>query len=173
MELLNTNIGYLRNHSITIIKKNNFGNPINNKLAQNTCSICKEILEFTSNNFFKRRSIKKYSPTFLIKKISFLAYRINTVLQRLEDKQRKELLQYYHEWENISPIEFMSILIELMGLSCNRTDIQGALNSVERFIDMLLLLWSRLSQLEYVGQRRMNVIIIENPNIEKRYNLLD
>jgi len=178
LEKINVNLSYIKNHSVTIIRKNNFGNPVNNKLAQNTCNLCDEILEFISNNIFEiKYIIKEYPPIFLVNKFSLLANRINTALLTLEDKQREELLQYYHEWENVRPVEFESILGELMELNYNHADIRGALNSIERFIDMLLLLWKTLSKLEHIGQRKENIVVREEippeANTDKKWNLLD
>lgn len=169
----------LKEHATTIIRKNSFGKPVNNKLAENTCGICTVILEFIASNIFEFRQIlKNRPPVYYINKISILANLINTFLIQTKDREKEELLQYYHEWENVRPVDFESVLGELMELNYNHTDIQSSLKSVKKFLGTLLLLWGKLSQLEYVGQRKDNIVIREevqmaSGNGERRWSLLD
>ncbi len=169
----------LKRCCITIIRSNSFGNPVNNKLAKNTCGICTEILDFIALNIFEFKQVLIGKPPIeFVNKISMLANKINTFLIQTPDKEKEELLQYYHEWENVRPVDFESVLGELMDLNYEHTNIPNSLESIQNFLNTLLLLWQKLSQLEYVGQRKNNIVIREevqqsNKKIEKRWSLLD
>lgn len=178
LEKTNSVFSQLKNWSVLIIRKNSFGKPVNNKLAQNTCRICEDILEFISTNIFEiKYIIKECPPILLVNKISLLANRINMILLTMEDRYKEELLQYYHEWENVRPVDFESVLGELMELEYNHSDIRAALVSIDKFLTTLSVVWSKLSQLEYVGQRKDNIVIREEVQkgntVSKKWSLLD
>lgn len=171
-------LGELRDQAVTIIRKNHFGKPINNSLASNTCSICNEILDFCAANIFEIKYIlKEEAPIHLVNRISSLANRINTFLLTIEDRQKEELLQYYHEWEKVRPVDFESSLGRLMELEYNHTSISSALDEISEFLRILSILFSKLSQLEYIGQRKDNIVVREEihqkENVQKTWSLID
>jgi len=168
----------LKNHCITVIRNNSFGRPNNNKLAENTCSISMVILNFISDYMFEFRQMsKEQSPIYFVNNISILANRMNTALIQIPDNEKEILLQYYHEWENVRPVDFESVLGELMEINYLHSDIVLSLQAIKGFLDTLLLLWGKLSQLEYIGQRKDNIVVrsIEEVSAESsnRWSLLD
>lgn len=171
-------LNVLKNHSTTIVRSNKY-KQVGNKLAQNTCGICNEILEFVSRNIFEIKQILPgQPPIYFVNRISVLANNISTYLGQMEDRQKEELLQYYHEWENVRPVDFESVLGELMELNYEHTDITKSLVSIKKFLDTLILLWQKLSLLEYVGQRKDNIVIraveeTQNERRKERFSLLD
>ena len=171
-------LGELRDQAVTIIRKNYYGNPQNNSLALNTCSICQEVLNFCSANIFEIKYIlKEHPPIFLANKISSLANRINTFLLTIEDRQKEELLQYYHEWENVRPVDFESALGKLMDLEYNHTNISTSLEEISEFLRVMSVLFTKLSQLEYVGQRKDNLVVREEirqkASTQRTWSLID
>ena len=63
-------IGELRDWSVTIIRRNQYGKS-NNTLAANTCRICSETLDFcAANNFEIKYILREKAPIYLVNKIS-------------------------------------------------------------------------------------------------------
>ncbi len=151
----------LRNYSITIHKKNK-DKYQSNPLVRNTFLLSDKVMSFVSEHTFEFNQIAaEQSPIYIVQKISILANYLSTELAIMDEVEKEKLLQYYYEWIDIKPSEFETTLGKLIGLKYDHNDINTMLNQVDYFIAILERLWKRLNDLEYIGQRKDNIVISE------------
>lgn len=152
----------LKSNSILINSKNRTKYQ-NNRLARNTFSLCSKVLDFVGEYQFEfSQTGMEESPIFIASKISILANYLSNELALMEKSEKEEVLQYYYEWIDIKPSIFESTMGEVMQYKYNHLDIASMISKIDFFIAIMSRLWKKLGQLEYVGQRKENIVISED-----------
>ncbi len=152
----------LRNYSIIINNKNRHKFQ-NNKLASNTFKLCAKVMDYVSEYIFKYTQLgEENSPVFLAQSLSVLGNYISTELAILQEEDREKLLQYYYEWIDIKPSVFESTIGDVINLNYSHLDISEMLNKLDYFMAILERLWKKMSDLEYIGMRKDNIVVSEN-----------
>jgi len=152
----------LKSNSLLINDKNRtkYGS---NKLARNTFALCSKVLDFIGENQFEfNETGLEQSPIFLAQKISTLANYLSNELALMEKAEKESVLQYYYEWIDIKPSIFEATIGEVMQGKYNHQDIATMIARIDYFIAIMSQLWKKLGQLEYVGQRKENIVISED-----------
>lgn len=152
----------LRNYSLIINSKNRhkFNN---NKLANNTFKLCLKVMDYVSDYIFKYTQMgEENSPIFLAQSISVLGNYISTELAILQEEDREKLLQYYYEWIDIKPSVFESTIGDVINLDYDHLEINEAIDKLDYFMAVLERLWKKMSDLEYIGIRKDNIVISED-----------
>lgn len=158
---INLELYQIYDFSIKIHKKN-IHNSMNNRLVLNTFSLCEKIIKFYSeNNFYLKSIAKEEPPVFLFEKIIILANSLLATFTIMDDKDKEVLLQYYYEWIDVKPSELLSILFAVKDGVYDHNDIYETLEKSDQFIGILKKLWQKLSELEYIGVRKENIVISE------------
>ncbi len=135
----------------------------NNKLASNTFALCSKVLDFIGQYQFDLNQLgPEEPPVFIASKISVLANYLSNEMALMEKSEKEGLLQYYYEWIDIKPSIFESTMGEVMQMKYNHLDIAEMITKVDYFIAIMSRLWKKLGQLEYVGQRKENIVISED-----------
>lgn len=151
----------LRNASIIINHKNRHKFQ-NNKLASNTFKLCLKIMDFVSEYIFKYTQLgEEESPIFIAQSISVLGNYFSNELAILEEEEREKLLQYYYEWIDVKPSVLEATIGDIIQMNYSHIDIDETLQKIDYFIAVLERLWKKLSDLEYIGQRKDNIVISE------------
>ncbi|WP_194765661.1 hypothetical protein [Tamlana sp. I1] len=157
----------LRNYSVLINKKNK-DKWQSNALVRNTFLLSNKILDFVSQHSYEFNQIgEEQSPIYIGQKISVLANYLLNELAIMEDHEKEKLLQYYYEWIDVKPSVFEATLGDVIAIKYNHQDINDTLNKVDYFMSVLEKLWKRLSDLEYIGQRKDNIVISEESHTIK------
>lgn len=152
----------LKSNSILINSKNRTKYQ-NNRLARNTYALCSKVLDFIGQYQFEFNQLgQEEPPVFIATKISVLANYLSNELALMEKSEKEEVLQYYYEWIDIKPSLFESTMGEVMQMKYNHLDIASMISKVDYFIAVMSRLWKKLGQLEYVGQRKENIVISED-----------
>ena len=152
----------LKANSILINTKNR-SKYQNNKLASNTFALCSKVLDFIGEYQFEFNQIGlEQPPIFIASKISILANYLSNELSLMEKAEKEGLLQYYYEWIDIKPSLFESTMGEVMQMNYNHLEINEMIGKVDYFIAIMNRLWKKMGQLEYVGQRKENIVIGED-----------
>lgn len=152
----------LKTNSILINTKNR-SKYQNNKLARNTFSLCSKVLDFIGQHQFELNQLgTEEPPIFIASKISILANYLSNELSLMEKSEKEGLLQYYYEWIDIKPSIFESTIGEVMEFRYDHLNIVEMIKKVDYFIAVMSQLWKKLGQLEYVGQRKENIVISED-----------
>lgn len=152
----------LRNYSLIINRKNRHKFE-NNKLAHNTFKLCLKVMDYVSDYIFKYSQMgEENAPIFLAQSISVLGNYISTELAILQEDDRENLLQYYYEWVDIKPSVFEAAIGEVINLNYNHLEINEAIDKLDFFMAILERLWKKMSDLEYIGIRKDNIVISED-----------
>lgn len=158
---VNNELYLLNDFSIKIHKKNSHSSA-NNKLVHNTFSLCTKIIDYYAEHCFYLKNIaSEESPVYMFDKIIVLTNHLLSTLTLMDDKEKEMLLQYYYEWIDVKPSELLSVLFEAKSAVYDHNDIAQTLDKLNQFLWVLKRLWQKLSELEYIGLRKENIVISE------------
>jgi hypothetical protein len=103
-------------------------------------------------------------PTHMIVLMIQLVQNIRASLECLTDREKEEVLGYLGEWAEDTPGELEKKMLQVIQVSCDPNEIAVSLKVTDRFFSMWTALFSKLSQLEFIGKRKgQQVFIIESP----------
>ncbi|MFB9056256.1 hypothetical protein ACFFU9_05815 [Mariniflexile ostreae] len=157
----------MRKSAILIIKKNRGNNRIN-RLAENTFALCSDFNQFYAQSiYFLEEIASEESPILLANQISILANQLSTSLHIMDEKEREELLQYYFEWTDIKPSTFNDKIDDVLNNRYNHMDIAVTVDVLGEFISVIDRLFNKMSALEYIGQRKDNIVISEDSVVKR------
>lgn len=144
----------------------------------NTFSLCSKIIDYYAEHCFYLKNIAaEESPVYMFDKIIILANHLLSTLTLIDDKEKELLLQYYYEWIDVKPSELLSVLFEAKSAVYDHNDIAQTLEKLNQFLGVLKRLWHKLSELEYIGLRKENIVISEEtktaPQRSSTWSILD
>lgn len=174
---VNNELYLLNDFSIKIHKKNAH-NSANNKLVTNTFSLCSKIIDYyTQQSFYLKSIATEEPPVYMFDRIIVLANQLLSALILMDDKEKEMLLQYYYEWIDVKPSELLSALFEAKSAVYDHNNITQTLEKLNQFLGVLKRLWQKLSELEYIGLRKENIVISEEtktaPQRSSTWSILD
>ena len=139
-----------------------------NMLADHTFALCRSFQSFYCDHIFELKNLMQdLPPIHFLRQMSILAQRLITTLRIMPKNEHEMLLQYYNEWINVKPGELMENLGGLIAQSYSHTDIQASLTTIDNLIVMLEKLFRKMSELEYVGLMRENIVISDESDDNK------
>ncbi len=148
-------------------------------LGINIRGMSAKVLTFIAENLFAYRSMLRYqSPIYLLKYFSDLANVFFTALKVIPGSEREELLKYFYEWKDVTPNNFEEDLSNIIECQYNHLDIHASIVVSNHFMGVMVSLWHKLSTLEYIGQRRENIVVAEQKVVhevqaKRTWSLLD
>jgi glutaredoxin 2 len=137
------------------------------------------MLDFIAQIFYEYRNmVHQQPPVNMIGYFSNLAHLFYTALHYPGGREKEELLKYFYEWKDVTPGNFEELLGKTIDIVYDHHNIQQSLEQVNSFLQVLAALWSKLSSLEFIGQRRENIVVAEQQVIQqtqarKTWTLLD
>lgn len=142
------------------------------QLAFNIEMICRNFMTYISTIYFSFRNNGLYwTPLKMAECISNLAHIYYVSLSFMSIAEKEELLNYFHEWSEISPGIFEKKLTEVLEMQYDHNNINIPMKLIYDFLDIQAQLWTRLSLLEYIGQHKENIIVsdkrLSDNNIQK------
>ncbi len=161
INVVNSELYLLNDFSIKIHKKN-AQSSLNNRLVNNTFNLCTKIINYYAEHcFYLKNTAIEESPVYMFDKIIILANHLISALTLMDDKEKEVLLQYYYEWVDVKPSELLDVLFEAKSVVYDHNDIAKTLEKLNTFLGVLKRLWQKLSELEYIGVRKENIVISE------------
>jgi len=149
------------------------------ELANNIEMMCHNIILYIATIYFSYRNEGQYfSPLRFLNVFSVLAHICYVSLDFMNKSEKEELLKYFHEWSDVKPGEYDTILRLNAGLLYDHNDIRRLMVTVEQFLYLFNQLWTTLSSLEYIGKHKENIVVAERSKHqgetkESRWSLLD
>lgn len=139
-----------------------------NALAKNVKLLCEKLLDYISTIFFPYRNMgHQQPPIHLVSCFSSLAHVFFTNLHLNGGKEKEELLKYFYEWKDVTPGNFEELLTRTIDIVYDHYNIQPSMEQVRSFLDVLSALWSKLASLEFIGQRRENIVVAEQQTVRQ------
>ncbi|USD26869.1 hypothetical protein [Flagellimonas marinaquae] len=152
----------LRSYCLIINRKNQ-NQFTNNKLSNNTFKLCLKVMDFVGEFIFQYSQIaKEQSPIFIPQSISVLGNYFSNELAMIPETEKEELLQYFYEWVDIKPSELEQVIGGIIDVQYVHTEISSMLKNMDYFMAIIERLWKKLSDLEYIGQRKDNIVVSED-----------
>lgn len=149
------------------------------ELGLNIRFITEKILEYMASSFFEYRSIlPQQSPIQLLKYFSDFAHIFFNAVRLVEPAEREEMLKYFYEWKDVTPGNFEERLSDLIEMRYEHLEIADSMACISDFMEVMVSLWGKLATLEYIGQRRENIVVAEQKVIQevqtrRTWSLLD
>jgi hypothetical protein len=148
-------------------------------IGKNVKLLCDKMLDYIARIFYAYRNITPYQPPIhLVGCFSEMAHLFFSTVKSIAGKEREELLKYFYEWKDVTPGNFEELLARLIEITYNHHDIQSSMQTVDEFLRVLIALWNKLSSLEYIGQRKENIVVAEQQMVQtvqakRTWTLLD
>jgi hypothetical protein len=177
-ELFSNQLNELQLLSFRIIDKITSKDTIS-PIGKNVKMLCDKILDFIARVYFQyRNTVHQQPPINLVGYFSELAHVFFSSVKSIAGSEREELLKYFYEWKDVTPGNFEELLARLIEVVYNHHDIRSSMVVVEDFLRVLTALWNKLSTLEYIGQRKENIVVAEQQVVQsvqskRTWTLLD
>jgi len=151
----------LQEHSKVIISKI-IDKRQDSSLARNIKLLCTTIVNHLGNTYFAYRNlIPNQPPIYMIEIFSQLACHFNNARMLIPEREKEEMQNYIYEWSNISPHNLDTLLSTVAEINYNHNNCGEHLNDIKMLLDNLVAAFRKLSELDYIGQRRENIIVNE------------
>lgn len=148
-------------------------------IGKNVKILCEKMLEYIARIYFSYRNIVyQQPPVYLVSCFSEMAHIFFSTVKSIPGAEREELLKYFYEWKDVTPGNFEELLARLIEVVYNHHDISASMITVDEFLRVIVALWNKLSSLEYIGQRKENIVVAEQQVIQtvqskRTWTLLD
>ena len=131
-------------------------------IANNIKLVCEHLLTYIATVYFNFRNTgRDYAPHETINTFSSLAHTTFVSINFINKKQKEEMLNYFYEWSDITPGNFVEIHTDMLEVTYNHHDIRRMMDKTEYFLMEFAKLWIKLSTLEYIGQHKENIVVAE------------
>lgn len=171
-------IGNLQQYAFKIIQKASHKNQ-NTSLALNVKALCTVLVDTFGDMYFQFRNIIPYqAPVFLIETFAKLALRMYNSTQILVPGELEEMLNYSLEWSEIAPHTLLNQLSTVAETNYDHHNSGEPLLYISQMLRSLETIFAKLSELDYIGQRKENIIVNEqevssNTNPKRGWSVLD
>lgn len=160
----------LKNYTIKIFKKNG-KQATSNSLISNTLACVVTLQNYYSDTIFDLENIAlKKSPIYLVNKLVVLANKLSICFSIMDDKEKEQLLQYYYQWTDVKPTVFLDTITNTVNLKYNHMEIAEAFTQLNQFMAVLERVFKKMSELEYIGQPKDNIVINEDAVFQENKN---
>ena len=131
-------------------------------LSYNISLVCQEILRCCSGiSFSFRNNGLEESPLKMVNYFSSLANSIYISLSFFKESDKEELLKYFYEWSDVTPGSFEEMLTDMVDIQYDHENLRTVMLQVEGFLRVFTELWGKLSQLEFIGKHKENIVVSE------------
>lgn len=148
-------------------------------IGKNVKTLCEKMLDYISRIYFPYRNmVYNQPPVVLAGYFSEMAHVFFSTVKSIAGAEREELLKYFYEWKDVTPGNFEELLARLIEIVYNHHDIRSSMTAVDEFLRVIVALWNKLSTLEYIGQRKENIVVAEQQIVQtvqakRTWTLLD
>lgn len=145
---------------VRLIYSRNVADKRRDTLANNTFELCKAFNAFYNSKIFYIEQIShEQPPVYLVQAVNELANGLSATLQSFSETEREQLLQYFYEWTNVTPSEFVTKIERVTGVVYDHTDINKSLQAAGALVTLLSRMFHKMSELEYIGMVRENIVV--------------
>ncbi|AWL78017.1 MULTISPECIES: hypothetical protein [Capnocytophaga] len=171
-------MGDIQSYSINIVQKSTKSGQ-NSVLANNIKLMCSTIVNHIANVYFSyRNQIPELPPIYMIEIFSQMALHLHNTTQSIAASELEEMLNYTYEWSDIAPHTLLNQLSVVAEINYNHNNCSNHMANIELLLQYLDSTFKKLNDLDYIGQRKENIIVNEqeiagNSKIQKGWSVLD
>ncbi len=175
---LNAFLNQMEAYSMHIIQKV-YQKKQTNELAHMVLHLAERTLQYLNNNISESRLKDTYEPPIaMITKQVSLARTIKSSLDVYIGTGKEDLLNYLTDWCDLNQGAFENVLIDMIDLEYVHTDINTSLYKISSFTKLMLSLFKKLNELDYIGKKSDSNIFVKeevvesNTEVKKRRSFL-
>ncbi|MUH34703.1 hypothetical protein D9O36_02510 [Zobellia amurskyensis] len=149
-----------------------------NDLAGVALYLAEQVMRYLNEIITEFRFVDKYeSPIHMIMKSVNLGRVIKSSLDVFVGSGKENFLNYLTNWCDLNQGAFENILIETIELEYVHSDINSTLVKVSSFTKLMLSLFKKLSELDYIGEKADSGIfvkeeVVDNSELKGRRSFL-
>ena len=138
-----------------------------NDLAGIALYVSEQVMRYLNENITKFRFVDKYEPPIqMISKIVGLGRVIKGSLDVFVGAGKENFLNYLTNWCDLNQGSFENVLVETIELEYAHGDINSTLVNVSSFTKLMLSLFKKLSELDYIGKKEDSGIFVKEEVVE-------
>ena len=170
-------LNQMESYSMHIIQKI-YQKKQTNDLAHMVLHLSQRTLQYLNDNISNFRLEDKNNPPInMITKQVSLARTIKSSLDVYVGTGKEDLLNYLTDWCDLNQGAFENVLIDMIDLEYVHTDVNAALYKVSSFTRLMLSLFKKLNELDYIGKKSDSNIfvkeeVVDNPEVKSRRSFL-
>ena len=100
-------------------------------------------------------------PIFLMDMFSKLALKLYHDTHLMAPGELEEMLNYSLEWSDVAPHTLLNLLSGVSEINYNHHDSGEVFFNIQMMLKSLEQVFGKLSELDYIGQRKENIIVNE------------
>ncbi len=164
---IDTFLNAMERYSLQIIQKIHQKKQ-SNDLAVMVLYITQSVLLHLGGVLPEFRQQDRFNPPIsMITKLMGLARVIKNSIDVYVGTGKEELLNYLSDWCDVNQGAFENVLVEMIELEYQHTDINKALSKVSSFTKLMLSLFKKLNELDYIGKKSDSKIFVKEEIIAK------
>lgn len=159
-------LNHMEKYSLHIIQKIHQKKQTND-LAHMVLSLSQNTMRHLNGVIPEFRLIDKHEPPIaMITKLVNLARVIKSSLDVFVGTGKEELLNYLTDWCDLNQGAFENTLVRMIELEYAHTDINASLLKISDFTKLMLSLFKKLNELDYIGKKSDSTIFVKEETVE-------
>ena len=139
-----------------------------NDLANIALYVSEQVMRYLNANITEFRLVDRYGPPIgMISKLVSIGRVIKSSLDVFVGVGKENFLNYLTNWCDLNQGAFENVLAETIELEYVHGDINLALVKVSSFTKLMLSLFKKLSELEYIGKKADSGIFVKEEAVEQ------
>ncbi|QXP59296.1 hypothetical protein [Olleya sp. HaHaR_3_96] len=170
-------LNQMENYSMHIVQKI-YQKKQTNDLAHMVLHLSQKTGEYLNAIIPEFRINDKYeAPVVMLTKLVSLARVIKSALDVYVGTGKEELLNYLTDWCDLNQGAFENVLIDMIELEYVHTNINESLYRTSAFTRLMLSLYKKLNELDYIGKKSDSNIfvkeeVVDNAEVKSRRSFL-
>ena len=154
-------VSNLQQYAFKIIQKSSHKDQ-NTALANNVRALCTKLINALADNYFSFKNlVPEQPPIYLIDIFSKTALHLYNATQMIPNAELEEMLNYSLEWSEIAPHTFLGQITTVSEINYDHYNCGEYLRNIQSLLNCLETVFGKLSELDYIGQRKENIIVTE------------
>lgn len=147
-------------------------------LVDNTFMLCDAFIRFYNQHIFELTEMLPHSaPILLFQKMQIMGQELLSTFMRMYEPEYEALLQYFYTWTDTTPAETEHQIGLLATTRYSHINIHSGLSQILASTQTIEKIFAKMSELEYVGLIRENIIISEEtaktePQTKKSWRII-
>jgi hypothetical protein len=130
-------------------------------LSLNIQYVCEQLMSFMVDKVMRYRWLySQESPIHTVELFVSLTYCLKTGFDCLTERDREEMFTYFEQWSLLKPVEFEMLIQDILAIEYDHNDTAKSLGGVKKFMDVMVLLFGKLSKLKFIGEQHDTGIVL-------------
>lgn len=139
----------------------------NNDLARMALHLSEQVMRYLNGAISEFRFKDRYEPPIMmISKIVNLGRVIKSSLDVYAGTGKEDFLNYLTDWCDLNQGAFEKVLVNTIEMEYNHNDINDALTQVSSFTRLMLSLFKKLNELDYIGKKSDSGIFVKEEVVD-------